>query len=559
MEKVKRCAIYTRKSHEEGLDMEFNSLDAQREAALNYIASQKASGWVALPESYDDGGFSGGNMNRPALERLLDDIRAGKIDIVVVYKIDRLSRSLTDFASIQTEFEKHNVSFVSVTQEINTNTSAGRMMLNILMTFAQFEREIIAERIRDKLSSARKKGKYIGGVLPLGYRADSVAMKIEIEPDEARIVRQIFNTFVSTLSVKAVQRKLKCEGITRPVRTSRKGKEISGREISCTVIRKVLQNPIYIGKIRYRGQEYPGEHKGFIPEELFQRAQEGLAGMKRIVRAPSPEVENPFTGILYCGHCRRAMFRTKKSNEKRQYEYYVCSRDSKAAASECPVHRVTASCIDKAVQKAIQSLLLTPTMLAQICGRELVPDDARDELADIDEVWARMFPAERRKLARTLFKRVLIFPNEVKIIMSGAAAEKMLKEAGVEYMVEHDTGDLVMSIPCQMKQHNNRKVIALVDVKEEPGYRSQIQRALIQAEKGMERIISGKATTIGEIADRMNVDRSYVARTLALANLAPDIVKLIWEGRQPKGLTLEKLRHGIPDSWAEQRRVFGVV
>ena len=253
------------------------------------------------------------------------------------------------------------------------------------------------------------------------------------------------------------------------------------------------------------------------------------------------------------------MFRTKKSNGKRQYEYYVCSRDSKAAASECPVHRVTANCIDMAVKKAIQSLLLTPTMLAQICGRELIPDDARDELADIDEVWARMFPAERRKLTHTLFKRVLIFPNKVKIIMSGAAAEKMLKEAGVEYKVEHDTGNLVMSIPCQMKQHNNRKVIALVDVKEELGFRSQIQRALIQAEKGMERLISGKATTIGEIADRMNVDRSYVARTLALANLAPDIVKLIWEGRQPKGLTLEKLRQGIPDSWAEQRRVFGVV
>ena len=270
---------------------------------------------ACLPEHYDDGGFSGGNLNRPGLKKLLRDCEAGKVDVIVIYKIDRLSRSLCDFADLSRFFEKWNVAFVSVTQEINTNTSAGRMMLNILMTFAQFEREIIAERIRDKLSSARKKGKYIGGVLPLGYRADSVAMKIEIEPDEARIVRQIFNTFVNTLSVKAVQRKLKCEGITRPVRTSKKGKEITGREISCTVIRKVLQNPIYIGKICYRGQEYPGEHKGFIPEELFRRAQEGLESMKRVVRAPSPEVENPFSGILYCGHCRRAMFRTKIKRE----------------------------------------------------------------------------------------------------------------------------------------------------------------------------------------------------------------------------------------------------
>ena len=272
----KRCAIYTRKSHDEGLEQDYNSLDAQRDAAMNYIASQRANGWQALPESYDDGGWSGGNINRPALQRMMTDLRAGLIDIVVVYKIDRLSRSLTDFAELQTEFEKYDVSFVSVTQEINTSTSSGRMMLNILMTFAQFEREVIAERIRDKLSASKKKGKYVGGLLPLGYRGDSVNMKMVIEPEEAKIVRLIYDEYLRTSSPKAVQRLLEGKGIRGREWVSKKGLRHGGRPLSIAVIRDILQNPIYIGKLRYHGKVYDGEHEGIIPVragfETFCRA-----------------------------------------------------------------------------------------------------------------------------------------------------------------------------------------------------------------------------------------------------------------------------------------------
>ena len=569
MQTVKRCAIYTRKSHEEGLDMEFNSLDAQREAGEAYVASQKANGWMCLPEHYDDGGFSGGNLNRPALKKLLSDCEAGKIDIVVVYKIDRLSRSLCDFAELTKQFEQWNVAFVSVTQEINTNTSAGRMMLNILMTFAQFEREIIAERIRDKMSSARKKGKYIGGVLPLGYRADTQAMKIVVEPEEAKIVRFIFETFVESCSIKEVQRELASQGVVVPVRTSKKGVSHGGHAISRTVIRNVLRNPIYIGKIRYHGKVYDGEHEAMIPEELFNKAQECLG--QKIVRKPSAVIENPFAGIIYCGYCNKPMFRTKHSNGNgRQYQYYVCTGDDKRAFSTCPVHRVPADDIDNIMLKQIENVLKTPTMLAKICGHDLSPDEVYQELsetsgtyserkAQLSVMWDSMFPAERRKLACALLKKVLVYEHEIRLVFHGGEVGKLMNEAGLPYDMEHGDENCVLSVACRRKKHNNRTIVVLENGGADAGCRSQMQHALLQAEKAMAELISGRKPTIEAVAAELGVDRSFAARTIQLANLAPDIVKLIWEGRQPASLTLNKLREGIPESWEEQRRVFGVV
>jgi site-specific DNA recombinase len=556
MQTVKRCAIYTRKSHEEGLEMEFNSLDAQREAAEAYIASQKTNGWVCLPEHYDDGGFSGGTLNRPALKKLLDDCKDGKIDIVVVYKIDRLSRSLCDFAELSRKFEEWNVAFVSVTQEINTNTSAGRMMLNILMTFAQFEREIIAERIRDKMSSARKKGKYIGGILPIGYRADAAAMKIVVVPKEAKIVRLIFDTFLESCSIKEVQRELARQGIKTPVRKSKKGRSYGGRAINYAVIRSILQNPIYIGKVRYRGEDYDGEHEGIIPEEQFQEAQRWLK--TKVISHPSAEVENPFTGLIFCGHCGTAMFRTKKTNQSgRQYHYYVCIGDQRRAFKECPVHRVSANDIDRIVQNQIEVILNTPTMLAKVSLGEIAPEILRSEVTDMKTVWACMFPAERRKLARALIKKILIFEDEIKLVFRGKDVAVALSDCGINCEVENAASgqEYVISLPFHRKRYGNRTVIVLDEEPPETGGLNQMQSALIKANRGMDALISGEKPTIDAVAGDLGVDRSFVAKNLQLANLAPDIAKMIWEGRQPKGLTLHKLREGIPDSWAEQRRV----
>ena len=558
----KRCAIYTRKSHDEGLEQDYNSLDAQRDAAMNYIASQRANGWQALPDSYDDGGWSGGSINRPALQRMMTDVRAGLIDIVVVYKIDRLSRSLTDFAELQTEFEKYDVSFVSVTQEINTSTSSGRMMLNILMTFAQFEREVIAERIRDKLSASKKKGKYVGGLLPLGYRGDSVNMKMVIEPEEAKIVRLIYDEYLRTSSPKAVQRLLEGKGIRGREWVSKKGLRHGGRPLSIAVIRDILQNPIYIGKLRYRGKVYDGEHEGIIPVKLWERVQSTFKANSESCHQRAGRDLKPFAGIIYCGHCNAPMFvATVTKPNGRRYRYCICHVDEKRAHRECPLHRVPAETLEQLLLNRIAALLKTPTMLAKICGGELRnaldTRQAGEALENIATLWSAMFPVECYKLIHALIQRVLVFENEVRIVFRAEGIAGLLKEAGADFSVSSGSVDLecVLTVPCKLRRYAGQVKLHSAD-EQADGPRLPIQTALIQAHQGMERIISGKATTMRQIARALNMDRSFVARTLQLANLAPDIVKAIWENRQPVSLTLDKLRRGIPDSWEEQRKLF---
>ena len=558
----KRCAIYTRKSHNEGLEQDYNSLDAQRDAAMNYIASQRANGWQALPESYDDGGWSGGNLNRPALQRMMADVRAGLIDIVVVYKIDRLSRSLVNFAELQTEFEKYDVSFVSVTQEINTSTSSGRMMLNILMTFAQFEREVIAERIRDKLSASKKKGKYVGGMLPLGYRGDSVNMKIVIEPEEAKIVRLIYDEYLRTSSPKEVQRLLVEKRIRGREWVSKKGLRHGGRPLSLAVIRDILQNPIYIGKLRYQGKVYDGEHEGIIPVKLWEQVQSTFKANSESCRQRSSRDLKPFAGLIYCGHCNAPMFAaTVTKPNGRRYRYYICHVDEKRAHRECPLHRVPAETLEQLLLKQIAKLLKTPTMLAKICGGELRSAldtrQAGEALENIATLWNEMFPVERYKLIHSLIQRVMVFENEVRIVFRAEGIAGLLKEAGADFSVSSGSVDLecVLTVPCKLRRYAGQVKLHSTD-EQASAPRLPIQTALIQAHQGMEQIISGKATTMRQIAQALNMDRSFVARTLQLANLAPDIVKAIWENRQPVSLTLEKLRRGIPDSWEEQRKLF---
>ena len=268
-----RCAIYTRKSSEEGLDQEFNSIDAQREAAEAFIASQRAEGLTALPDRYDDGGFTGGNMERPALDRLLRDINLGKIDCVVVYKVDRLSRSLMDFARIMQTFETHNVSFVSVTQQFNTTHSMGRLTLNILLSFAQFEREIIGERIRDKLAAQARKGKWTGGVPVLGYDVDRTGPSphLVVNPKEAAHVRGIFKMYVEEASLLPVVKELAIRGWTNKRRVTKKGQELGGRPFDKSTLHQLLTNPIYTGKMRYKDELHPGEHEAIIDQGLFDK------------------------------------------------------------------------------------------------------------------------------------------------------------------------------------------------------------------------------------------------------------------------------------------------
>ena len=306
--KLIRCAIYTRKSHEEGLEQEFNSLDAQREAAEAYIESQRMQGWRALPDPYDDGGFSGSNMERPGLQRLLADVDAGKVDVIVVYKIDRLSRSLLDFMKMIERFNEKGISFVSVTQHFNTTDPTGRMFLSILITFAQYEREVIAERIRDKVAAAKRRGKYCGGPAILGYDVDRERKKLLVNPEEAPLVQHIFQRFTQLASAKSLAAELNEQGYRTKSWTTKKGKHRSGRPWNTGHIYRLLGNHLYRGEVVHKGKVYPGEHEAIVSKRLWSRVQEVLSENTRAKQTKArTKIISPLQGVVRCGHCDGAM------------------------------------------------------------------------------------------------------------------------------------------------------------------------------------------------------------------------------------------------------------
>jgi len=350
-----RCAIYTRKSTDEGLDQEFNSLDAQRESGEAYIASQQHEGWECLPDQYDDGGFSGGNMERPAVQRLLADIEAGKVDCVVVYKVDRLSRSLLDFARMLETFEQHNVSFVSVTQQFNTATSMGRLILNVLLSFAQFEREMISERTRDKIAATRRKGKWSGGMPLLGY--DVVDTKLLVNEDEAARVQTIFDLYLEHESLIATVKELDRRGWTTKHWTTRKGNVRGGRPFDKTSLHKVLTNVTYLGKVKYKDEIHEGEHPAIISQELFNQVQ---AVLQRNGRSGGSHVRNRFgallKGLLHCRPCGCSMAPTHTKKGNRRYRYYVCVNAQKRGWHTCPSKSIPAAEVERFVLEQVRCI-----------------------------------------------------------------------------------------------------------------------------------------------------------------------------------------------------------
>jgi len=364
--KILRCAVYTRKSHEEGLDQEFNSLDAQRESAEAYIESQKLQGWQAIPYRYDDGGFSGGTMKRPALQKLLSDIDDGKIDVIVVYKIDRLSRSLLDFMKMIELFNEKEVSFVSVTQHFSTTDSAGRMFMGVLITFAQYEREVIGERIRDKVAAAKRRGKYCGGPAVLGYDADRDNKKLHINDTEASLVKFIFGRYIQAGSAKEVARELNVQGYKTKSWITNKGKHRIGSDWNTAHIYRLLNNRTYIGEIAYKGENYPAEHEALIDRNTWNKTQNILSENSRTKMSKARvKLISPLSGVIRCGHCNSSMGITYTNKGNRRYSYYICEKDTKRAVSQCPVKRVPAGDIEKAVLRQLGAVFRTPTIIAR--------------------------------------------------------------------------------------------------------------------------------------------------------------------------------------------------
>jgi site-specific DNA recombinase len=430
------CAIYTRKSTEEGLDQNFNSLDAQRDACENFIASQKSEGWMMARERYDDGGFSGGNMQRPGLQKLLDDVRNGMVDIIVVYKIDRLSRSLADFAKLVELFDEHKVTFVSVTQAFNTTTSMGRLTLNILLSFAQFERELAGERVRDKIAASRQRGIWMGGMPPLGY--DVAERKLIPNPAEAQIVQEMFRRFAVTPSMATLVRDLRARGVTSKSWTTSKGIERSGKLITKGYVYKVFKNPVYIGMAAYKGKQFPGEHEPIIEQELWDTVQENLkAGDKHVKGgSESRDTKAPtlLRGLLFSPE-GRAFTPGWTSKGPKRYLYYINTDSIKLGKDACEVRRIPAGEIEGVVVQQLRGALRSPEILSQavhevsIARPDISETDAIKHLQSIDQVWDHLFPAEQMRIAQALIERITVRKDGISITWKTKGMPRFLRDS----------------------------------------------------------------------------------------------------------------------------------
>ncbi|PSO19627.1 resolvase [Bradyrhizobium sp. MOS003] len=410
MRKV-RCAVYTRKSSEEGLDMDFNSLDAQRESCEAYIVSQRAEGWTVVSDRYDDGGFSGGTLERPALKRLIAAVQARKIDVIVVYKIDRLSRSMLDFLNLVELFERHGVTFVSVTQSFNTKDAMGRMALNILVTFAQFERELIGERIRDKVAASRKRGKWMGGWTPLGYEVRD--RKLLIHEVDAERVRSIFRRFVQLKSATLLAREL----VAASERTR------YGQLLDKGVLYKILHNRVYLGEAVHKGTSYPGEHEAIIDRKLWDQVHAILKESPR-KRANNSRAQSPalLKGLLF-GPDGAAMSPTHTRKSGRLYRYYISQTAMKQGRSDCPVKLVPAAELERIIIDQVRQLLQTPEVIVQTWralrkqSEDVSEAEVRSALLGFDELWDELFPAEQARIVALLVERIEMHAERMDITL----------------------------------------------------------------------------------------------------------------------------------------------
>ena len=554
---VVRCAVYTRKSCEEGLEQSFNSLDAQREACEALVLSQRHEGWRVLPARYDDGGYSGGNLERPALKQLLEDVASNKVDTIVVYKVDRLTRSLADFSKIIEALDARGVSFVSVTQQFNTTTSMGRLTLNILLSFAQFEREVTGERIRDKIAASKRRGMWMGGNVPLGYVVKE--RKLIVNPEEAKTVRRIFSLYLEVGCVRGLKGRLDDEGIRSKVRRGTSGIRSGGSSFSRGALYKILNNCIYMGEIGHNGQCYPGEHELIISRELWDQAQTQLhrdnQGRRHGVRVKSPSL---LTGLIVDGEGNKfTASHTVKSG--RRYRYY-CQAVTQQRPAQGSSIRIPAHDIESGVVARLAEFLRSEKEVMDQLGAVEETAESIQQLLGSAECTSRLLKAgthdQISDVVRRVVNRVVVHEEHIQILLKKKYLRAfLLKEHPVDYV-----GDHIISLEFTARLSRRGREVRLVlspDAGETvPAYQSQaLLKAVARAHKWREQIVTGEASGPRSISKGTGLDESYVRRILGYAFLAPDIVEAILDGRQPPDLTLEKLRMTLPMSWVEQRRV----
>jgi len=556
-----RCAIYTRKSSEEGLQQEFNSLLAQREACEAFINSQRHEGWVCLRAAYDDGGFSGATLDRPALQRLLADVAAGRVDTVVVYKIDRLTRSLADFAKIVEILDTTGASFVSVTQQFNTTTSMGRLTLNVLLSFAQFEREVIGERIRDKIAASKRKGMWMGGVPPFGYRAQD--RKLVIIDSEAELVRSIFRRYTELGSVRLLKQELEVRGIITRAWTSASGRRVGGKPFSRGALYLMLQNRIYRGEIVHKGQSHRGEHPPIIDQPLWDAVQTQLAG-HTTQRSPGTRAHQPslLAGLLY-DRDRNRMTPTHAVKKGARYHYYV-SRPliTKDQTERSAGLRIPAADVELLVTSRVRQWLLDPSSIYKVT-RLRDPSTQRRLVAGAAEVgksWLELPRTRQRAFLTTLIERIDVRADQIDIHLRATRLGALL-DVATPLPSATDDETQILSVPIQLRRAG-REITMRIDSTDpfataKPDMR--LIKLLIRARRFNTALVGSDSLPFAALAKREGVSPSYFTRLVRLSYLAPDIAQAILDGRQPRDLTADKLlaHSRLPLAWHEQRSVLG--
>jgi DNA invertase Pin-like site-specific DNA recombinase len=554
-----RCAIYTRKSSEEGLEQEFNSLAAQREACEAFIRSQRNEGWVLARTRYDDGGFSGGNLERPALQDLIADIRAGRIDIVVVYKVDRLTRSLADFARLVELFDAEAVSFVSVTQQFNTTSSMGRLTLNVLLSFAQFEREVTGERIRDKIAASKKKGMWMGGNVPLGYDANE--RTLVINPAAAETVRRIFALYRELGCVRRVKEEADRLGLRTKCSTTANGTERGGKPFSRGHLYTLLSNPIYTGQIAHKGELYPGQHPALIDDEGWSTVRDKLAANtsdhRRKIKAAEPSL---LAGLLVDAQGER-LAPSHAVKKDRRYRYYVSAvLITDAGMDRAQGWRLAAREIEEVVIRILSDALTSPAKLVERFGTAGMPSDQLRRLLSRAVRMAAVLDGSaggRAKLVRELVEKIIVDEKTITIKLRRG----LLLGGDVPSCASDEPSDSTVELTAAVAfTRRGAETIFVLPGLAQQNHSSRCDPALIKAiargRAWFEELATGRARSLQELAKREGISRRYIRRLVGLAFLSPELVEAILQGRQPVAVTTTRLTEvDLPLDWTEQYKL----
>ena len=558
-----RCAIYTRKSTDEGLDQAFNSLDAQREACEAFIISQRHEGWQLVKASYDDGGYSGGSMERPGLRKLLDDVSKGLVDVIVVYKIDRLTRSLADFAKMVEVFDARGVSFVSVTQQFNTTTSMGRLTLNVLLSFAQFEREVTAERIRDKIAASRRKGLWMGGPPPLGY--DVKDKRLVVNEAEAQVVRRLFEAYLRLGSTRALAAWATAEGVTTKLRRAADGSiRAGGKPFSRGNLHALLSYRVYIGEVTHKGNVYPGEQEAIVPLPLWNEVQLQLDRANSSVRPRNTSGETSLLVGLLFDETGDRLTPSHTTKEGRRYRYYLSRRLVEGNSNDQTGWRLPAREIEAAVVQFLSQFLRTPDQLMTILdGHSPTTAHLSQSLAKAQALADRIQNSclrERRDLVLLLLRRItlsngsLIFRLDRSNLIQALGiqiAGSMHADASAEY--------IDIEVPFRLRRRGVETRLVLGLAHRPDGSDPILATTIARAHAWFRQLTSGPDASIDGLARQHGIPASEISRLLPLAFLAPAIVESILAGQQPPELTAKVLTRasGLPISWEQQRSVLG--